>query len=404
LDLVIAEQELQSLQKRGAALRAVWKKEATDVQQQKREQAIRSQQQLALLQAQRTRADAEMRLASAATDKKAAIEKEIRTAATAIQTAEKKRAGPVDPQERVTSFVGAKWSATRFLESRTDDPTVEFPARSTGRRTALANWITDRENPLAARVAVNHIWLRHMGKPLVPTVFDFGRKGTRPRHPELLDWLAVELMEHGWSMKHLHRVIVTSAAYRRSSSVVGGADSAAKDSENLYWWRREPIRLQSQVVRDAILACAGTLDATLGGPPVLQAQQASSKRRSLYFFHSNNQRDLFLTTFDEAAVTDCYRREESIVPQQALALTNSNLVIDATQQIAARLSEGASDQAAFINRAFAVLLGITPGDWEIAATSEALRAWRQLPNGSEKDARAQLVWTLINHNDFVTLR
>jgi len=404
LDLGIAGQELQSLQKRGAALRAVWNEETADDRQQQHEQAIRSQQRLALLKAQRTRTDTETRLASAATNKKAAIEKEIRSASAAIQKAEKKLAAPVDPQEAITPFVGAKWSATRFLESRTDDPQVKFPTRSTGRRTALANWITHRDNPLAARVAVNHIWLRHMGKPLVPTMFDFGRNGTKPVHPELLDWLAVELMEHGWSMKHLHRVIVTSAAYRMRSSVAGGAASAAKDPENLLWWRREPIRLQSQVVRDSILSFAGTLDATMGGPPVPRAQQAASKRRSLYFFHSNNERNLFLTTFDEAVVTDCYRREESIVPQQALALTNSNLVIDAAQQIAERLSKGASDEPAFINKAFSVLLGIAPGDQEVAASRKALQAWRRLPNGSEKDARAQLVWTLINHNDFVTLR
>jgi len=235
-------------------------------------------------------------------------------------------------------------------------------------------------------------------------MFDFGRNGTKPVHPELLDWLAVELMEHGWSMKHLHRVIVTSAAYRMSSSAAGGAASAAKDPENLFWWRREPIRLQSQVVRDSILSFAGTLDATIGGPPVPRAQQAASKRRSLYFFHSNNERNLFLTTFDEAVVTDCYRREESIVPQQALALTNSNLVIDAAQQIAQRLSKGASDEPAFINKAFSVLLGITPGEPEVTASRQALQEWRRLPNGSDKDARTQLVWTLINHNDFVTLR
>src|SRR5205823_1663285 len=87
---------------------------------------------------------------------------------------------------------------------------VAFPDTSTGRRSALAAWMTDAKNPLTARVAVNHVWARHFGRPLVPTVFDFGRKGTPPTHPELLDWLAVELMEHKWSLKHLHRLIVTS--------------------------------------------------------------------------------------------------------------------------------------------------------------------------------------------------
>ena len=243
-----------------------------------------------------------------------------------------------------------------------------------------------------------------MGRPLVSTVFDFGRKGSRPDHPQLLDWLAVELMENGWSMKHVHRLIVTSAAYQMSSSVAGAEVNVAKDPENRYWWRREPIRLQSQVMRDSILSLAGTLDLTMGGPPVLAAAQANSRRRSLYFFHSNNSRNLFLTTFDEAGVNDCYRREESIVPQQALALTNSTLVLDATKLIAQRLAREAPEERIFIDRAFALLLGIKPGEKEVVASSRALQAWRELPGGSDEQARTEFIWTLINHNDFVTLR
>jgi hypothetical protein len=95
--------------------------------------------------------------------------------------------------------------------------TPSYPQQSTGRRRALAEWITSRDNPLTARVAVNHIWTRHFHSPLVGSMYDFGRNGDKPAHPELLDWLAVELMESGWDMKHLHRLIVTSAAYRRDS-------------------------------------------------------------------------------------------------------------------------------------------------------------------------------------------
>jgi len=403
-DVNIAGQALQSLRKRGAALQAVWTNAADNLRQQTHAEAIRSQQRLALLTAQRALLDAEQRKASVAAAKQAAVDKDIATARKSIQAIQKQLSDPVDPQATVTPLIGAKWSATRFQESRTDDPTVKFPPQSTGRRTALARWITDRDNPLTARVAVNHIWLRHMGKPLVPTVFDFGRKGSQPTHPKLLDWLAVELMDHGWSMKHIHRLIVTSAAYRMSSSSAGAESNREIDADNVYWWRREPMRLQSQVVRDALLGLAGTLDNTLGGPPIPRAQQASSKRRSLYFFHSNNERDLFLMTFDEAVVTDCYRREESIVPQQALALTNSKLVLDASQQIAQRLSQTSSDEIAFVKLAFAALLGINPDETEITACTQALQAWRTLPKGSDQDARTQLVWALINHNDFVTLR
>ncbi len=171
--------------------------------------------------------------------------------------------------------------------------------------------------------------MRHFGQPLVPTVFDFGRKGTPPKHPELLDWLASELMDSGWSMKHLHRMIVESSTYRLSSSLAGADAEMAKDPENHMLWCRVPIRLESQLIRDSLLAHAGTLDLTRGGPSVPLAEQPASTRRSLYFFHSNNERNLFLTTFDEALVKDCYRREQSIVPQQALALSNSELSLEA---------------------------------------------------------------------------
>jgi len=264
----------------------------------------------------------------------------------------------------------------------------------------LANWITDQRNPLTARVVVNHIWTRHMGQPLVPTMFDFGRNGTAPNHPELLDWLASELMDNDWSMKHLHRIIVSSAAYRMSSSVAGAEHNVARDPENRYWWRRESIQIESQVVRDSLLSLAGTLDSRLDGPPVPSGQQATSTRRSLYFFHSNNERNLFLTMFDEALVKDCYRREQSIVPQQALALANSSLALEASEAIADRLSSAENDDDSFIRDAFAVVLGIRASDAEIAVSKEALNAWR---SGKER-VRSNLIWALINHNDFVTIR
>jgi hypothetical protein len=224
---------------------------------------------------------------------------------------------PVKDTNTYTLLAGAKWTATRFLNSTADDPPVTFPRLSTGRRTALAKWIADRQNPLTARVAVNHIWTRHFGTPLVPTVFDFGRKGTPPPNPELLDWLASEFMDSGWSMKHLHRLIVASATYRMSSSLAGNEASAARDPDNAYLWRRNPIRLEAEVVRDSLLSLAGVLDPTMWGPPVPPDQQNDSRRRSVYFFHSNNERNLFLTTFDGAGVKECYRRDQSIVPQQA---------------------------------------------------------------------------------------
>jgi len=240
---------------------------------------------------------------------------------------------------------------------------------------------------------------------LVPTVFDFGRKGTPPLNHELLDWLAAELIESGWSMKHLHRLIVESAVYRMSSSMAGAEANSVKDPENRYWWRRVPIRMESQLVRDSLLSMAGTLDPTIGGPSISADQQATSTRRSLYFFHSNNERNLFLTTFDEALVKDCYRREQSIVPQQALALSNSPLALDSSKQIALRLSEGAADDAEFVRKAFRVVTGINPSNAEVAASMAAMKSWRELAEGNSPDtAHTNLIWALINHNDFVTLR
>jgi hypothetical protein len=253
-----------------------------------------------------------------------------------------------------------------------------------------------------------------MGTPLVGSVFDFGRKGSRPTHPELLDWLAAEFIESGWDMKHLHRLIALSSAYRMSSSSALSEANIAKDPDNLHLWRRSPMRLESQVVRDSILSLAGTLDLTRGGAPVSPAAQADSTRRSLYFFHSNNDRNLLLGTFDEAAVKECYRRDQSIVPQQALALIGSRLVHDAAMQIAKRLSQPSvvgmpvPDDQGFVRRAFYVLLGIHANDDEARASMHALAAWRALPNdtgdATVDHARVHLIWALLNHNDFITVR
>jgi hypothetical protein len=235
-------------------------------------------------------------------------------------------------------------------------------------------------------------------------MFEFGRKSAPPVHPELLDWLASELVESGWDMKHLHRVIVTSAAYRMSSSLRGGEASAARDPDNLRWWRRTPLRIESQAVRDSILALTGELDSSPGGPPVPASAQADSKRRSLYFAHSNNERNTFLTVFDEADVRECYRRESSIVPQQALALANSRLVLDASARIADRIGGDPADDDAFVRAAFRIVLGADPTTDEAATCLRTLADLRRLPGQKPAQARAQVIWALINHNDFVTLR
>jgi hypothetical protein len=418
LELAAARAELQSVERRAEAMQAAWNGSAgaknakpgpADEERRLAMAAARAEREHTAAGAQAALAQAELRLHRAAAGDKEPIKKEVASAREAAAKAVK-AAG--EPGAQYTRFVGAQWTPTRFLDSTKDDPEVKFPPTSSGRRRALAAWITDRRNPLTARVAVNHLWARHMGTPLVATVFDLGRKGSPPSHPELLDWLAAELIDSGWSMKHLHRLIVDSAVYRLSSAARGS--SLAKDPENTQFWRRPASRLESQAVRDAILALAGTLDGTMGGPPVLPSAQAESTRRSLYFFHSNNDRNLFLTTFDEALVKECYRRDQSIVPQQALALTNSRLVLDASPPIAARLTRrlalagGPTDDRAFMRLAFLVLLAAEPSEAEASAMTRALNEWKALPEAAAAGdatawARGRLIWVLLNHNDFVTV-
>jgi hypothetical protein len=423
--VAVAEADLVAVDRRGAAMRAAWA--ADDVAGRTADdpltvaattaarEAVRAERMLVAARARATVVEAEGKLASAAADAKPAAEKALADVQAAAELAEKSVS---EPGEAFTPIVGARWTPTRFRNSSADDPAIPFPTTSTGRRTALAGWITDPKNPLTARVAANHLWARHMGRPIVASVFDFGRKGSPPDHPELLDWLASELVEgsaagphqHPWSMKRLHRLIVTSGVYRESSSTAGNANAASLDPDNRTWWRREPIRLESEVIRDGVLTLAGTLDPRRGGPPVPAGEQAASTRRSLYFVHTDPDRNTFLTTFDGAGVKDCYERERSIVPQQALALANAGFVHDAAARIATSLSPpgAAVDDATFVDRAFlAVVCRPASGD-EAAACTEALGRWRALEPAVDatapEPARVHVVWAILNHTDFVTLR
>jgi Protein of unknown function (DUF1553)/Protein of unknown function (DUF1549)/Planctomycete cytochrome C len=371
--------------------------------------AIKAERASELALAQFVLAEVKNRKAKLADEKKATLDKELKAAEESLAQAEKQVEAVVKPEERCQPLLAAKWTPTRFFSSLKDDPSVSFGPISTGRRRGLANWITDPRNPLTARVAVNHLWSRHMGTPLVQTVFDFGRKNQPPLHAELLDWLASELVDSGWSMKHIHKLIVCSATYRLSSLESNREASLAADPANTFFWRRTPQRLESEVVRDALLELADSLDCRVGGPSIKQAEQAASRRRSLYFFHSNNERNLFLTTFDEAMVKECYRRDESIVPQQALALINSQLALDMTKPIAEQIVKGLQEAGlpiqdrSFIEQAFWLLLGAKANDLEIDASLESMDALRQSGNTTEQ-AQAMLVWALLNHSDFVTLR
>jgi hypothetical protein len=279
-----------------------------------------------------------------------------------------------------------------------------YPAQSTGRRAALARWIASRENPLTARVAVNHVWRWHFGRPLVETTANFGRNGKPPTHPELLDWLAVELMDGGWNMKRLHRRIVASDAYRRASEMTNDearmtnqAHNASVDPDNVFLWRANVQRMDAEVVRDSVLAVAAQLDTSVGGLEIDHAQGLASPRRSLYFAHHGESKMELLELFDGASATDCYERTTSIRPQQALALANSELTRASARRLAARLElENLSDEA-FAAAAFEHVLSRS-------ATSAELAAAVRFLSSQKTRGRQSLIHVLLNHHDFVTIR
>jgi hypothetical protein len=413
-----AAAELSSIKSRADAMKAQWAAKDDKSGNVKliaaakasSNKAVAAQRQAELTKALFAVADVKRRLLRAPAAQKATIEAELTKARESRNKLTKVVDTPIAKDEHFAAIIGAEAAPTRFLSTIADDKPHNWGDRSTGRRKALADWITDPHNPLTARVAVNHIWNRHMGTPLAPNVFDLGRNAAQPNNPELIDWLAAELIESGWDMRHLHRLIVTSATYRMSSAASGRAADVAKDSDNAFWWRRNPIRLESEVIRDSILSLAGTLNLTKGGLPVASDKQDDSQRRSIYFFHSNNERNRFLTTFDGALVTECYRRNQSVVPQQALAMTNSRLVLDSAKPIAEQIFKAISaeksnvDDAAFIRSAFMLLLGNSPNDDELSASKEAIEKWRKMPKVSNQDSRSYLVWSLLNHTNFITLQ
>jgi hypothetical protein len=278
--------------------------------------------------------------------------------------------------------------------------------QSTGRRTALAYWITDPRNPLTPRVAINHLWMRHFHAPLVESVYDFGRNGKSPIHPTLLDWLAVELLEHEWSMKHIHRLMVTSRAYRMRSSDDGTDENLAKDKDNRQLWRMNQGRMESEVIRDSVLFIAGNLDRTVGGPVLPNTQALTTNRRSLYYevYPENGGSDALADVFDAPDPTECFRRTSTIVPQQALALSNSKIIHLASGQAAKRISQrvGKGDEL-FIAAAFMTVLSRPPVQREVAATTRFLAKQRKLVE-DEQMVRESLIRVLFNHNDFVTIR
>lgn len=305
------------------------------------------------------------------------------------------------------------------------DPSPGTPAD----RMDLARWLVDRRNPLTARVAINRIWQADFGRGLVETDNDFGAQGTPPSHPELLDWLARELMDGGWSQKHIHRLIVTSATYRQSSRV--RLDGRAIDPDNRLLWRQSRLRLDAELIRDAALACSGLLAEHIGGPSVFPPQpdgvmtlgqmkrewQPSRGpdrfRRALYTYFWRATPYPFLTTFDApGGIQSCTRRLRSNTPLQALTLLNDPAMIEISHSLADRIlrewPEPMSDRERLAHT-FVLCLGRPPAEAELASLHRLLDQERaEQPQSASRGENGQLrAWNavarvLLNVDEFVT--
>jgi mono/diheme cytochrome c family protein len=273
-------------------------------------------------------------------------------------------------------------------------PAIQPTATSTGRRTALAAWLTRPDNPLSTRVIVNRVWQYHFGRGIVGTSSDFGRLGEAPTHPELLDWLARTFVADGWSLKALHRRIVTSATYRQASRVEPSEAALRKDPEGRLLWRYPPRRLEAEPLRDAMLAVSGELDLAAGGPAV----EANVPRRSIYTKVVRNSPEEVLDTFDapDASLSTALRNA-TITPTQALLLVNGPWSLARAEGFAARLRRECPDPADRVDRAYALAFGRPP------QTEERADASAFLARGDADAALVDFCHVLLNANEFLHL-
>ena len=317
-----------------------------------------------------------------------------------------------------------------------------FPANQPRNRLGLARWLTDRRNPLAARVTVNRVWRMHFGRGIVATQEDFGSQGRLPTHPELLDFLAATFMESGWNLKALHRLIVTSDAFQRSSA----AERAARDPDNLLLSRGPRQRLAAEAIRDSALSASGLLNRTIGGPSVKPYQPAGLweeagtgkqytqdtgerlYRRSLYTFWRRTSPPPSMVTFDAMSREVCTaRREVTTTPLQSLVLLNDPQFVEAARRLAETLLRSFPADGRARNRgAFRALTGRPPDDVEAgilarlfdeqravfaAAPEDAARLLRVGESGHDEAlprvelaAMTAVVTAVMNFDEFVVLR
>jgi hypothetical protein len=288
------------------------------------------------------------------------------------------------------------------------DPNFPETTDEGKRRAALADWLVDAKNPLTWRSLVNRVWHGHFGRGLVDTPNDFGRNGSRPTHPELLDWLAVEFRDHGASLKQLHRLIVTSAVYRQSSKY--DAANAQLDADNRYLWRMNRTRLDAESVRDSVLAISGKLDLTMGGPgfelfrfkddhsPIYdhtaleKIHDPATYRRTVYRFTVRSVPNPFLDSLDCADPNiNTPVRNTTLTALQALALLNDPFMVRQAEYFAERVQKSSDDTDKQIEMAYRLALGRLPKEEE----RTALAAY------AKKYGLAKACRLLFNANEFV---
>jgi hypothetical protein len=266
-----------------------------------------------------------------------------------------------------------------------------LPAGAPLNRLTLARWLVDKKNPTLARVTVNRIWQEFFGRGIVATVEDFGTQGDLPTHPKLLDWLAVEFMEHGWNVKYIQRLMVESATYRQSSVITPRLWEA--DQYNQWLARGPRFRVDGEVIRDIALSAAGLLNEEIGGPSVYPPipdgvlslgygspmkweanDKASLYRRALYTFEKRSVPYPSLQVFDvPTGESSCPRRVRSNTPLQALTTLNDPVFVEAAQAMALRVwKEGGASEPSRIDYAFRLCTGRKPRPEEAATVSSLL--------------------------------
>jgi hypothetical protein len=325
------------------------------------------------------------------------------------------------------------------LVKGTQPPVAHAPKRddgyvSGGRRRALAEWMASPENPLTSRVIVNRVWYWHFGRGIVATPGNFGKMGVAPSHPELLDWLATELVRQGWSLKQLHRLIMNSETYKMASSFYN-AENAEKDPNDIYLWRYPVRRLEGEIIRDIILSASAQINLKAGGEPFfpsipvsvregyrqgkwdLTKEEPATWRRSIYSYWKRGMKYPMFDVHDQPdqnVTTE--KRNITTVPTQALTLLNNEFVLIQARHLADRvIREAGNDATAQVKQLYRIALSREPSQSELNGNLEFLQKQREYQaakasgsgSGSSSEQSADLgaltdlAHVMLNYNEFV---